>query len=92
MDLYVGNLSKLAMDRDLVKLFEQFGIVVSARVVTDNYTRRSRGFAFVTMETHASGEKAILKLDKTVFMSQAIAVRESTPTESIGLQDFARKK
>ena len=81
MDIYVGNLSKQAMDTDLKKLFSEFGNVVSTKVITDSYTRRSRGFGFVKMETRTSGEKAIHQLDRSRFMEQSLIVRESNPKD-----------
>jgi RNA recognition motif-containing protein len=83
MDLYIGNLSKLAMASDLKKLFSEFGEVVSAKVITDRFNGRSRGFAFVSMGNRASGEQAILKLHNLNFMSHTLIVRETTNKESI---------
>jgi RNA recognition motif-containing protein len=48
--LYVGNLSFSVTSEDLQQLFEQFGTVLSAEVLTDRETGRSRGFGFVEME------------------------------------------
>lgn len=83
MDLYIGNLSKLAMASDLKKLFSEFGEVLSANVITDKFNGRSRGFAFVSMESRESGEQAILKLHNLNFMSHTLIVRETTTKESI---------
>ncbi|RYD56847.1 MAG: RNA-binding protein [Sphingobacteriales bacterium] len=85
MDLYIGNLCKQAMDTDLKKAFSAFGNVMSAHIVTDSYTRRSRGFAFVKMEDRISGERAILKLDRAIFMTQTLIVREASNKESLQL-------
>jgi RNA recognition motif-containing protein len=82
MNIYVGNLSHQAMDTDLKKLFSEFGAVGVVKVVTDNFTRRSRGFAFVDMEERSQGEKAIESLNKTSFMQQSLIVRESSHTET----------
>lgn len=55
MNMYVSNLGFQTTDDDLRKLFEAFGQVASAKVITDRETGRSRGFGFVDM---ASGEEA----------------------------------
>ena len=54
--LYVGNLSFSATSDDLVSLFGQYGQVVSAQIVIDRETGRSRGFAFVEMATAEEAE------------------------------------
>lgn len=82
MNIYVGNLSHQAMDTDLKKLFSEFGVVKEVKVVTDKFTRRSRGFAFVDMEERTQGEVAIEKLNKVSFMQQSLVVRESSHTET----------
>ena len=82
MNIYVANLSYQAMDSDLKKLFGEFGVVKAARVVMDNFTRRSRGFGFVDMEERTDGEKAISKLDKSSFMQQSLIVREASIQQS----------
>ena len=61
--LYVGNISFQTKDEDLQKLFEPFGTVVSVKVITDRDTGRSRGFAFVEMETEEQAEEAIAGLN-----------------------------
>ena len=49
MNIYCGNISFRATSQDIEKLFESFGEVSSARVITDRETGRSRGFAIVEM-------------------------------------------
>jgi RNA recognition motif-containing protein len=76
MKIFVGNLSFQATDSDLKKLFSQFGEVISAKVVTDNYTHRSRGFGFVEM-ANEHAEKAINDLNASSFMQQSLNVNEA---------------
>ena len=57
MKLYVGNLPWSIADSDLTEMFEAYGTVESASVVTDRESGRSRGFAFVEMD-QASGQRA----------------------------------
>ena len=56
--IFVGNLPWSTTDADLSAKFGEFGNVLSARIVTDKFTGKSRGFGFVDMED-ADAEKAI---------------------------------
>lgn len=85
MKIFVGNLSFQATDSDLKKLFSKFGEVLSAKVVTDNYTHRSRGFGFVEMETQFA-ERAIGDLNASSFMQKTLNVNEAR--EKPGSNDF----
>ncbi|MCB2228533.1 MAG: RNA-binding protein [Desulfarculaceae bacterium] len=78
-NLYVGNLSFSTNDQTLQGLFEQYGEVDSARVITDRETGRSRGFGFVEMSSGA--EEAIKALDGTDFEGRNIKVNEAKPRE-----------
>jgi len=59
LKLYVGNLAFGASEEDLKKLFSEAGAVQSAKIVTDAYSGRSRGFGFVEMTSEAEAEKAV---------------------------------
>ena len=61
--LYVGNLSFKATEDDMRNLFSQFGEVVSAKIVMDRDTGRSKGFGFVEMADDGAAETAIGQLD-----------------------------
>jgi RNA recognition motif-containing protein len=73
-NVYVGNLSFRARDEDLAELFAPFGEVVSARVITDRETHRSRGFGFVEMARHEDALRAIQELDQKEFMERVLKV------------------
>ncbi|XZF15771.1 RNA recognition motif domain-containing protein [Chitinophagaceae bacterium MMS25-I14] len=93
MKLFVGNLSSHTTEKQLEHLFIEFGEVKSATIITDNYTRRSRGFGFVEMENRESAEKAILKLNNTSLQGQTIVVNEAKEkTSGGGNGGFAAKK
>ena len=62
------------MDADLKKLFEQFGAVSSAEVITDRETGRSRGFAFVEMDSDAEAKEAIKGLNNKEIEGRALSV------------------
>ena len=70
MNMYVSNLSFHTADDDLRKLFEQFGAVSSAKVITDRETGRSRGFGFVEM----GGKEAIKGLNGKEIEGRSLSV------------------
>jgi len=79
MDIYVGNLSYDTTDQQLQELFEQHGTVTSARVVTDRFSGRSRGFGFVEMPDKGEADKAIEATNENDFMGRPLRVNESQP-------------
>ena len=74
MNMYVSNLSFHTSDDDLRKLFEQFGAVSSAKVITDRETGRSRGFGFVEMGADAEAKEAIKGLNSKEVEGRAMSV------------------
>ena len=72
--LFVGSLSFEMTDLDLEDLFKQYGEVVSARVILDKYTNRSRGFGFVEMNSSEAAQSAIDGLNGTEVKGRAINV------------------
>jgi len=82
MNMYVSNLSFHAVDEDLKKLFEQYGTVTSAKIITDRETGRSRGFGFVEMASDAEANEAMKGLNNKDIQGRAMSVtvaREKTP-------------
>ena len=80
--LYVGNLSFETNDAELQELFSKAGSCVSATVLSDRVTGRSRGFGFVEMGTDEEAQKAIQQFDGTELGGRTITVneaREKTP-------------
>ena len=75
--IYVGNLSFKATDDDLRAAFEPYGEVVSARVIKDKETGRSRGFGFVEMPNQEQGNNAIEKVNNTEIVDRAVRVNEA---------------
>ena len=75
--LYVGNLPFSATDEELRGLFEKHGAVVSANVITDRETGRSRGFAFVEFEDASAAEAAREALDGTDMGGRPLRVNEA---------------
>ena len=78
--LFVGNLPWSVTDEDLKNKFSEFGAVISARVVTDKFSGKSRGFGFVDMED-ADAEKAIAGTTGYKWGEREITVNEARPKE-----------
>lgn len=76
MKLYVGNLPWSTADADLEELFGGVGEVVSARVITDRDTGRSRGFGFVEMNQEG-GQRAVSELNGHEIDGRALRVNEA---------------
>ena len=72
--LFVGNLSFEVTDFDLEDLFKQHGEVVSAKVILDRDSNRSRGFGFVEMTSDSSAQSSIDALNGTEVKGRAINV------------------
>lgn len=77
--LYVGNLSYAVTEDRLHQHFAQHGTVVSARIITDKFSGRSKGFGFVEMGSDEAAEKAISVLNGTDFEGRNIVVSEARP-------------
>ncbi len=82
MNIYVGNLAYKVSDKDLKEIFEEFGEVVSAKVITDRETGRSKGFGFVEMENESEAQQAIDELDGNEMNGRAIKVNKAKPKPS----------
>lgn len=79
MDIYVGNLNYKINERDLKEIFEEYGEVANVKVVTDNATRKSKGFAFVTMNDDNQARQAIDELHEGELMGRKIIVNQARP-------------
>ncbi len=77
MKLFVGNLSWNATEEEVRPMFEQYGEVVSVKIITDPQTGRSRGFCFVEMASKEAAEEAIRNLDNTDVAGRQIRVSEA---------------
>ena len=75
--LFVGSLPWAINDQTLKEAFEAHGSVVSAKVVTDRATGRSRGFGFVEMENAEDAQKAIKALNDSELGGRNIVVNEA---------------
>jgi len=72
--LYVGNLSFDATESDLFDLFNGIGKVQNAEIVSHKYTQKSKGFAFVLMQTTDEARRAVVELHDKDFMGRKLVV------------------
>jgi cold-inducible RNA-binding protein len=79
--LYIGNLSYEATERQLRDLFSQAGEIASVDLITDKFTGRGKGFAFVEMATDEGTQEAINRFDGYSLDDRAIVVNEARPRE-----------
>jgi len=82
MNMYVSNLGFHVSESDLRKLFEAFGQVASAKVITDRETGRSRGFGFVEMKSDSEANKAMTALNNKEIEGRAISVTVAREREA----------
>jgi RNA recognition motif-containing protein len=83
-NIFVGNLSFNATEESVRSLFERYGTVNSARIMTDRDTGRSRGFAFVEMADEAEADRAIAALNGYTMDGRALNVNEARPKPDRG--------
>ncbi len=89
--LYVGNLDFQTTADDLADLFAGAGQVRRAQVITDRDTQRSKGFAFVEMDTEAEALRAISLYNGHVLHERPLLVNEARPREEgTGRTNFGR--
>jgi len=79
--IYVGGLPYATTDGQLQEIFSAHGTVESARVITDKFTGRSRGFGFVEMSSNEEAQKAIQALNGTDLDGRSLTVNEARPQE-----------
>jgi len=92
MNIYVSNLSFAVQDEDLREFFAEYGEVSSAKVITDKFTNRSRGFAFVEMPDEAAAQKAIQELDGATVDGRSIKVNVARPKEKTSSRSFSNNR
>jgi RNA recognition motif-containing protein len=82
--LYVGNLTYETTGSDLQRIFEAHGTVVSAEVIADRDTGRSKGFGFVEMSSDQEAQAAIQALNGQEVGGRQLTVNEAKPREDRG--------
>ncbi len=79
--IYVGGLPYSTTEGQLQEIFSAHGAVESARVITDKFTGRSKGFGFVEMSSGGEAQKAIEALNGTEIEGRTLTVNEARPQE-----------
>ena len=79
--LYVGNLPFSVDDSKLKEVFSEYGNVEEATVIIDKFSRRSKGFGFVTFENDADADKALAEMNGKDVEGRQIKVSEAKPME-----------
>jgi len=79
--LYVGNLSFDAAESDLFDLFNGVGLVQNVEVVTNRHTMKSKGFAFVQMQTVDEAKRAVTELHDKDYMGRKLVVSGAKAVE-----------
>jgi len=93
MNIFISNLSFRVTNEDLKTLFDEYGEVTSAKVITDKYSGRSRGFGFVEMGNDTEGQAAIDKLNQAKYDGKVISVSIAKPkTERTSNSSYGDRK
>lgn len=79
MRIYVGNLSYNSAEEDVRQAFASHGEVTDVNVITDKFTGKSKGFAFVEMPNREQAEAAIDALNDSDFQGMTLRVSEARP-------------
>lgn len=77
MNMYIGNLNYNVRELDLREVMEEYGTVNSVKLITDRYSGKSKGFAFVDMPNHAEARKAINGLNGAEYEGRSMVVKEA---------------
>ncbi|KAA6303522.1 MAG: hypothetical protein EZS26_000073 [Candidatus Ordinivivax streblomastigis] len=88
MNIFIAGLSFKVNDADLANLFEEYGPISSARVITDRQTGRSKGYGFVEIESEETANKAIEELNGAEYDGRTISVSEARPKEERPRREF----
>ena len=85
MNIFIAGLSYSISEPDLKELFEEYGTVSSAKIISDKFSGRSRGFGFVEMDNDSEGQAAISALNEAEFDGRTLSVSVARPrTERTG--------
>ncbi|MFO7756081.1 MAG: RNA-binding protein [Bacteroidales bacterium] len=82
MNIYVGNLDFKVNEDELQRVFEEYGAVSSAKIITDKFSGRSKGFGFVEMDNDDEANEAIKDLNGTMLENREVVVNEAKPRKT----------
>jgi RNA recognition motif-containing protein len=88
MNIFVAGLSYKVNDTDLSSLFEEYGTITSARVITDRDSGRSKGYGFVEMDDEEAANKAVAELNGAEYDGRTISVSEARPKQERPRRNF----
>ncbi|MBS1550051.1 MAG: RNA-binding protein [Bacteroidetes bacterium] len=81
MNIFISNLNYTTVESELQALFENYGTVDSAKIITDKETGRSRGFGFIEMPNDDEARAAIEGLNQTDYKQRTMNISEAKPRE-----------
>lgn len=81
MNMYVSNLNFQLQEKELEKIFSDFGEVVSAKIITDRETGRSKGYGFVEMKSNDEANQAMSELNNKEFDGRRLSVSAARERE-----------
>jgi RNA recognition motif-containing protein len=84
MNIFVAKLSFDTQSDDLREVFEEFGEVTTANVISDKFTGKSKGYGFVEMPNDEEARNAINELNDSELDGRTIVVKKAEPRESRG--------
>ena len=90
--IYVGNLAFNTTEQDLQEQFNQYGQVQSTNIITDRDTGRSRGFAFIELDSKEAAHAAIQALNGRELDGRALTVNEAKPREDGGSRGGSNRR
>jgi RNA recognition motif-containing protein len=89
MNIFIAGLSFKVNDADLSNLFEEYGSITSAKVITDRQSGRSKGYGFVEIDDEEAAAKAIAELNGAEYDGRTISVSEAKPREERPRREFS---
>ncbi len=92
MNIFTARLSYDTQSEDLRQVFEEFGEVSSAAVITDKFTGQSKGFGFVEMPNDEEARLAINELNDTSLDGRTIVVKVAEPRENRSSGGYNRSR
>ncbi|MDR0546474.1 MAG: RNA-binding protein [Dysgonamonadaceae bacterium] len=88
MNIFIAGLSFKVNDADLANLFEEYGTVRSARVITDRQTGKSKGYGFVEIDDEEVANQAIAELNGAEYDGRTLSVSEARAKEERPHREF----
>jgi len=77
MTVYVGNIPYNLKEDEMTGIFEQYGKVTSLKLIADKFTGRSKGFAFIEMESEEQEDEAVKELNRHIVLGRNLVVAKA---------------